>query len=116
MTKATWMIRSGDRGYLAPEFRDAGITAIGWSEIGDIRTSKDKSILLDKLKTAYPEESHGNHLSSAGQLLRFINELQIGDSVITYHADSRKYFLGEIKSAPLFDNARFPGYPNQRAT
>lgn len=114
MTKATWMIRSGDRGYLAPEFRDAGITAIGWSEISDIRLLKDKSMLVNKIKTAYPEESHGNHMSSAGQLMRFINEVAIGDTVITYHADSRKYFLGEIKSEALFNTEQFPEYPNQR--
>jgi restriction system protein len=115
MTKATWMIRSGDRGYLAPEFRDAKITAIGWSILGDIRSIKEKSVLVDKLKQADPEESHGNHLSSAGQLLRFVNEVKNGDSVITYHADSRMYFFGEVKSEALFDVRQFPEYPNQRS-
>jgi restriction system protein len=114
MAKTTWMVRSGDRGYMAPAFVERGIVAIGWSEVGDVRQYQSKLDIVSAVEKAYPLESSGNHLSSAGQLLRFLKELKIGDGVITINSDTRIYHLGEITSDYSFNNQTFIDYPNQR--
>lgn len=114
MSKTTWMVRSGDRGYMVQSFLNEGIVAIGWAQLDDITAFKTKSDLLSAVAKLLPLESPGNHQSSASQLFRFVKEPKIGDGVVTFDADSRTYHLGEICSDYLFDKQLFPDFPNRR--
>ena len=115
MSKTTWMVRSGDRGFMTQSFLDAGIVAIGWPLVGDIRLFPSKDALFEGVASRYPEASKGNWQSSASQLIRFLKELKTGDSVVTFEADTRNYHFGEIIGEHRFDKSAFPDFPNQRA-
>ena len=114
MSKTTWMVRSGDRGYMVQSFLTEGLVAIGWPQVGDITAFKTKSDLLVAVTKHLPLESAGNHQSSASQLFRFAKEPKIGDGVVTFDSDSRTYHLGEICSEYRFDKQVFPDFPNRR--
>ena len=115
MAKTTWMVRSGDRGFMTQSFLAAGIVGIGWPLVGDIRSFPSKDALFEGVASWYPEASKGNWQSSASQLIRFLKELKIGDSVVTFEADTRTYHFGEIVGDHRFDKSTFPDFPNQRA-
>lgn len=115
MSKTTWMVRSGDRGYMLQSFIDANVVAIGWSQLGDIRKFTSKSELLAAVAKALPLQSAGNHQSSASQLYRFVREPKVDDGVVTFDSDNRTYHLGVICSDYQFDETLFADFPNQRA-
>lgn len=115
MNKTTWMVRSGDRGFMTQSFLAAGVVAIGWPLVGDIRSFPSKDALFEGVANWYPEASKGNWQSSASQLIRFLKELKIGDSVVTFESDTRTYHFGEIVGEHRFDASAFPEFPNQRA-
>ncbi|MGL4325102.1 MAG: restriction endonuclease [Beijerinckiaceae bacterium] len=92
----TWMVRSGGRGRLYDTFRQRGIVAIGWFEVGDLTHIITRDEMTRLTRAAYPNDPEQAVLNSAGQLLRFRKELKIGDRVITYDPGARRYACGEI--------------------
>ena len=97
MTKM-WMVRAGRDSIYIDEFSSEGLVAIGWHELGEITKGTSKNSLLKTYKTAYPHHSTGQVQNGASQVARFINELSIGDFVVTYDRDRRIYLLGQIES------------------
>ena len=114
MASTTWMVRSGDRGFMTRPFLDAGIAAIGWPNVGDIRLFANKDALLAAVALHYPEASRGNWQSSASQLIRFQKEPKVGDFIVTFEADTRTYHVGEFIGGYVFDASMFADFPNQR--
>lgn len=96
MSKPMWMVRAASGGSLAEAFIERGVIAIGWGEIGDLSKLKDKASILKAVKDAWPGWKDGKHQSSASQLQRFREKLEIGDRVITYDSSSRIYHVGTI--------------------
>ncbi|MCK6639651.1 MAG: restriction endonuclease [Bacteroidia bacterium] len=92
------MLRSGEGGYLVTEFLEKKIGAIGWNKIGDLSKVKEPLEIKDKLRTAYSDYSEGQINNFAGQIYRFRCEFQKGDKVLTYDPNTRKYWIGEVKS------------------
>ena len=45
---------------------------------------------------AEPYIKKGNAISSSSQVWRFVNEIEIGDWVVTYSPSNRTYLLGKI--------------------
>jgi restriction system protein len=62
----------------------------------------------------WPGASKGKLASSVGQVFRFLNDIQIGDDVITYDPGRRVYLIGTIKSEPRYDEASIPTLPRIR--
>jgi restriction system protein len=54
-------------------------------------------------------------ITSAGQLYRFRNEIEIGDQVITYDPKQRIYLVGEISGEYRFDPTVYEDDPNVRS-
>ncbi len=97
MTKM-WMVRAGRESIYIDEFSSEGIVAIGWDKLGYIEKGTSKSTLIRIYKNAYPHQSSGQIQNGASQVVRFINDLAIGDFVVTYDRDRRLYLLGQIES------------------
>jgi len=91
-----WMVRSAQGGRLADEFKEQGVVAIGWSDLGDLTQYKDKDAILQACKKQWPDQRDGQTMSSASQLFRFREKLSKGDRVITYDSSRRIYHVGTI--------------------
>lgn len=100
MTKqhAVWMVRAGEGAYLAEDFLERNIVSLGWKHMGDLSNLKTLAEVKDKYKKTYPEHKAGKVNLCAGQLNKLRNEIKVGDSVVTYNNQDRKYSLGTIIS------------------
>lgn len=96
MNQSMWMVRSAVGGRLADEYRDKGVVAIGWRDVGDLTVYPDKAALLEAVRKTWPDDKPGAHMNAASQLHRFKVELAKGDRVITYDSSQRIYHVGTI--------------------
>lgn len=96
-----WMVR-GDSGRLYEDFLERKIAALGWWELLEARPGMPREELARIYSAKRPEFRKGTIWSGAAQVWRFINEVQIGDHVVTYNPSTRRYLVGTIKgpSAP----------------
>jgi restriction system protein len=113
MNKNVWMIRAGQGGYLLNEFAK-GLVAIGWSQLGDLRTATTKEQLKTLCRQAYPKDKPGRVVGAASVIHKFRNIIQIGDGVVTYDPSTREYLVGEITSDYRYEPGLIPGHPNIR--
>lgn len=97
MSTRTWMVRAAEGGRLADDFRDKGVVAIGWRDIGNLSQYPDKQAILKAVREAWPDWPAGKVQVSASQLERFRSEPQVGDRVITYDSSRRIYHVGQIQ-------------------
>jgi restriction system protein len=96
--RGMWMIRAGRGGEHVEDFLLHGIVALGDVRLGAIPPTIKKDELLKLYAEKYPEEKVGSRGVWASQLLRFINEIKVGDDVATFDRERRKYILGRITS------------------
>lgn len=92
-----WMVRAGRGGEFVDRFLEQGVVSFATIE-GEVPTTITKDELLSRFATAYPEAGEASRASWASQLLRFVVELQVGDDVVCYDRESRRYVLGKITS------------------
>ena len=107
-THRMWMVRS-DAGKYFNEFQEVGCVAIGWNDLGDVKPNEPKESVMARLAGLGGHPKPGTLQSWASQILRFLNEIKVGDSVVTYDPSRRIYAVGEITSDALFDKKRFDG-------
>jgi len=98
-----WMVRAGQGANFIDEFVEKNIVAIGWPKLGDIKIGESRNKIIKKLEDINPILTKGKNSISAGQVYRYINEIKIGDYVITYDPSRRVYHVGEILSEAKFD-------------
>lgn len=91
-----WMVRS-EGGSLYDIFKERNVVAIGWEQIAQ---SAIQGLSRKELQKRYlevePYIKKGNAISSSSQVWRFVNEIEIGDWVVTYSPINRTYLLGKI--------------------
>lgn len=92
-----WMVRAGRGGAFASRFLENSIVAIGWG-IDDVTAATPDDEIRRLVDAAYPDEKPGSRASWAGQIRRFVKEVEVGDPVVTYDNATRLYHLGEIRS------------------
>lgn len=85
-----WMVRAGENSFLMEDFKNNNLVAIGW-DLGDLREISDEEIASSF------KEKYGS-TKSLGQVLRFKNEFQINDYVITADTKTQTFYLGKIIS------------------
>lgn len=94
----TWMVR-GERGRLYDTFREQSIVAIGWQEIAaDVGPSMTRAEITNLYQQRVPDLAQGAAIAGASQVWRFINEIAVGDRVVTYSPGNRTYLYGAITS------------------
>ncbi|KAF1714460.1 restriction endonuclease [Pseudoxanthomonas yeongjuensis] len=95
-----WMVR-GEGGSLYEKFRDQNAVAVGWSQLaGFAKPGVSRAELIEYYKSVEPQFRAGTIISGASQVWRFVNEIQIGDGVVTYSPSNRSYLVGTITGAP----------------
>lgn len=91
-----WMVRS-EGGSLYDLFKENNVVAIGWEQIAQAAVQGLSKKDLQKLyMEAEPYIKKGNAISSSSQVWSFVNEIEIGDWVVTYSPSNRTYLLGKI--------------------
>jgi len=98
----TWMIR-GESGRLYDVFREKSVAAIGWPEIaGDVKPGMTRKEIATLYLTKEPKLKRGSAISGAGQIWRFINEIKVGDRVVSYSPGNRTYLVGTVKGPAVY--------------
>ena len=85
-----WMVRAGFGSFLIDEFLKNNIVAIGW-DLGDLSDKSDNEI-EELYKKKYKTRR------SLNQVLRFKNNINIGDYVLSAKKSTGTYFMGRILS------------------
>lgn len=98
MTKRMWMVRAGRGAESIDDFIEKGVVAIGWDGLGDIPKGASREDIAKKLISENPARSKSRVANNAGQIWRYINEIEVGDYVVSYDPGRRVYHVGEIKT------------------
>jgi len=110
-----WGIHAGRLGDADSLFLKKKVIAIGWDEMGDVTPiGGDREALKAKIAETYPNAKPGAIPVHAGQLFRFINEMQAGDLVVYPSKIDRQIHIGKIGSAHRYDASLNTEYPNVR--
>lgn len=114
--KTLWGIHAGKTGDAESLFMDSKVIAVGWAAVGDVTglaSTREafKAHYLSKIPQTKPAALAG----SAGQLFRFIHEMQIGDWVAFPAKRTKTIHLGKVIGPYQYSPKKSAGYPNQRA-
>nr|PZN14449.1 MAG: restriction endonuclease [Mycolicibacterium hassiacum] len=91
-----WMVRS-DGGRRYDDFRDRSAVGIGFPEIAELAASGvNKKALTDAYRKAVPDVSEGSVNAAVSQVHRFVNDIRVGDHVVTYSPANRAYLVGDV--------------------
>lgn len=104
----SWMVRAERNGRLFDTFKDQSAVAIGWNGVGDLSKIKTRKAIADLVSKAFPDAKPQSIAMAAGQLHRFVNEIDVGDTVVTYDPSRRIYLIGEIAGPYRYDTSLDP--------
>lgn len=113
MTPA-WMVRAGERGYLAQEFLTRGFIGIGWAEVGDLTSAATSDEVYTAYMKAYPSEKVGKIGNAVAMLHKFRSILKLSDHVVSYDPSRREYLVGRISGDYKFEPGEIKDYPHLR--
>ena len=99
-----WFIRTNG-GDNFENFYFGQYVAIGWDKINDLDSIKYCSLndLKDEIIKSYPDDSKPG--STASQIMRFVNDMKIGDYVLVPGANCDRIAIGQITSEPYIYKA-----------
>lgn len=112
--RSMWMIRAGEGGFRFEDFKAHSSVSIGWHEVGDLSKRSTREDFLNAVKEAYPQMRKGQIPSAAGQLFRYVREIEAEDTVITYSSEERVYLIGKVAGSYSF-KPELGEHPNVRA-
>jgi restriction system protein len=92
------MVRAGRGSENVEGFLTHGIVALGDTKLGRLPSAIKKEDLLRLYAEKYPDEKEGSRAVWASQFLRFLSEIKIGDTIVTFDRERRLYFLGSVTS------------------
>lgn len=111
-----WCIRAGKTGDADPLFMKKKFIAIGWRKCGDIgQLPPDREAFKKRVAESHPEYKPGAIPASAGQMFRFVHEMQPGDLVIYPSKLDRLVHVGRITGPYKYDPKLDSHYPNLRS-
>ncbi|MEO5641382.1 MAG: restriction endonuclease [Sphingomicrobium sp.] len=106
-----WKVTAGRGNAFVADFLNRSVVAIGWSEAGNYVDVPSRAELVDRFTATWPAHTSRQIQVGAGQVWRFLHELQVGDAVITYDPDPRLYHVGRVTGPPEYEpeaNDRLP--------
>ena len=84
-------------------FLNNNLIAIGWSELGNLASIKDREEVREKMTECFPEASKQSNATNTGQVFRFVQETHIGDYVVFPSKADRMINIGIIEGEYYFD-------------
>jgi len=107
-----WIYAPGRGADKWDEFKEKGIMAIGWDELGDLSNYKDEGEIRKAVKKAYPDGSD-NPYNTVRACADFIEELKIGDTVFAKKGRNEIIGEGVVEGGFMYDKSR-DSYKNTR--
>lgn len=107
-----WIYSPGDNAYKWDEFYKAGIMAISWGEIGDLKIFSSKEEMKKKMKETF--DSSRSYKNTALATWQFANEMKPGDVVFAKKGMHQIIGRGIVKSDYLFDDSIEDSFKNIR--
>jgi restriction system protein len=109
-----WMVRAGEEAYAIEDFRSKKVVAIGWGDT-DWTKFPNRDAIIAQMAKQSPDNSDGQNMAAANQIERFLHEIDVGDRVISYDPDNRRYLLGTISGQPKHAPGMVEELPTTRA-
>src|SRR3989442_9209107 len=92
-----WGIHIGTMGDADTLFLKHDCIAVGWAKVGDLGKLKaDREAFKARVAEAYPDRKAGAIPVDAGQLYRFVHEIEPGDIVAYPSKRDRQIHVGRI--------------------
>jgi restriction system protein len=111
-----WGIHGGRTGDADSLFLKKNCVAIGWAKMGDLSDlASDREAFKERMANAFPEKKPGAIPVNAGQLFRFVHEMNLGDMVVYPSKHDRQVHIGRVDGSYRYDPSTEPSYPNRRA-
>lgn len=108
-----WGIHGGVAGRADSLFLNKNCVAIGWAEMGDLSLIKpDREAFKAKFAQCYPQAKRGAIPTKAGQLFRFVHEMQVGDMVVYPSKFDRHVHIGRVDGPYQFKPEADAHYPH----
>ena len=113
--KHAWMVRAGDDNELADILENKHAVAIGWAEMGDLSALKTRDDFKEAYRKAHPEDSDRTVAMQAGQIYRFVREIQGPDYILSCSSATRELLIGTCNGAYSYlPNLLSEDYPHTR--
>jgi restriction system protein len=109
-----WMVRAGEGGFRFDDFKSGSRVSIGWHEMGDMSSLLSREDFTRAVERTYQGLKKGQVTSYAGQPYRFVREIRVGDSVVTYDRSGRVYLVGTVTSDYQYAPTEYAEQPNIR--
>jgi restriction system protein len=109
-----WMVRAGEAGFRFEDFKAGSYVSIGWAEMGNLSGLKSREDFGAAVAHTYPAMRKAQAAASTGQPFRFVREIKVGDTVVTYDRSERTYLVGTVKSEYEFSPGESAEQPNIR--
>jgi restriction system protein len=113
-TQTMWMVRAGERAWRFEEFERGALVSIGWHEMGDLNPLRTRDDFVRQTERSYPDAKKAWIPGAAGQVFRFVREIKVGDSVLTYNPAERSYLVGTVTSEYEYAKQLSAEQPNLR--
>lgn len=111
-----WGIHAGRTGDADTFFLKKNRIALGWEKMGDLSIlAANREAFKDAVAKVFPAYAQGRIPNNAGQLFRFVHEMQVGDLVAYPSKRDRRIHLGRISGGYVYDSKSEPGYPHTRS-
>lgn len=90
------MVRAGRKAVYLAHFLSEELVAIGFGRGGPVGPNDSDEDLRRRFEEAYPEAKPGTRASWVAQVKRFVREVEIEDTVVTYDPETRQYHMGQV--------------------
>jgi restriction system protein len=113
--QTVWGIHAGKSGDADSLFLKNEVIALGWSEMGDLsKLPNNREPFKAMYSKTYPDVKQGSIPVNAGQLFRFVHEIQIGDIVVYPSKIDKRIHVGKVKSTYIYQPQVNSNYPHVR--
>jgi restriction system protein len=115
-TNQLWGIHAGAAGEAHDLFHNHNCIALGWAAFEDLAAlPPHREAFKAEYARRYPGAKPMSIAVNAGQLFRFVHEIQAGDLIVYPGKADRLIHLGHVAGPYRYDPARSAAYPHQRA-
>lgn len=109
-----WGIHGGKTGDAFTLFTEGNVVALGWERMPDLRTFENSpQAFKEAVARTHPHMKEGGVPVAAGQLRRFVHDLQAGEIVVFAAKQDWTFRLGRVTGEYAYTSPGDP-YPHQR--
>jgi len=114
--QTVWGIHGGRTGDADSLFLKHNVIALGWRDMGDLSIlPADRDAFRARVTQVYPDAKPGAVPNYAGQLFRFVHEMQVGDLVVYPSKIDHRIHLGRVEGTYTYNSEPESSYPQHRA-